>query len=297
MKTHRYLLALFLFFSLFADSIAAKDAQKPYTDYILKYRDLAVYHMQKYQIPASITLAQGILETGGGRSTFVKESNNHFGIKCNEWKGEKYYKADDGPNDCFRGYKNAEESFEDHSLFLKRKYYEKLFLLKITDYKGWANGLQECGYATDRFYAKKLIKIIKDYKLTEYDKIGKQSLPETAPEMNPGRELHRINGLTYVIAEANDSYEKIATETDSKVSDLWKYNEVLENFPIKEGDIVYLQKKKTKADKPYFEHIIRTGESMHSISQQYGIQINRLYKLNRLYFDFVPKTGDVLRLR
>ncbi|GHT75702.1 N-acetylmuramoyl-L-alanine amidase [Bacteroidia bacterium] len=298
MKTHRYLLAAVFCFFLSINGLFAKEEALPYSDYVKKYSDLAIYHMKKHKIPASITLAQGIVETAGGRSEFVKETNNHFGIKCHpDWEGGRYYKADDGPNDCFRTYRKAEDSFEDHSKFLQRTRYDKLFRLEITDYKGWARGLQECGYATDRTYAKKLIKIIEDYELNRFDKAGKKGGQEERPEPNYRRVPYKANGLVYVLAEANDSYEKIASDVGYKVSELRKYNDVPEGFPVRPGEMIYLENKRKKAEKPYFEHVVRAGESMHSISQLYGIHLSQLYKLNKKRYNYVPTEGDVLRLR
>lgn len=297
MKAYRNILFFFSLFFFFVSAVEAQKQYQPYLDYIDKYSGLAVDHMQKYQIPASITLAQGILESGAGRSAFVRESNNHFGIKChNDWTGNRIYREDDGPNDCFRSYKKAEDSFRDHSEFLtERVRYAELFLLNITDYQGWARGLQKCGYATDRGYANKLIKLIEDYKLFEYDRKGRKSNPEQMPVIQ--RQPYKDHGLVYVLGVNGDSYERIAAETGFKVKDLIKYNEVPEDFPVREGDIIYLEKKKKQADKPYFEHVVQIGESMHGISQKYGMQVERLYKLNKKDWEYVPTEGDVLRLR
>ncbi len=138
--------------------------------YIDKFKDIAIREMIKRKIPASITLAQGVLESGSGLSDIAIELNNHFGIKCAGWTGKKGFYKDDSPKDCFRGYENADSSFIDHSFILvTREYYKCLFKLDIKDYKGWANGLKKAGYATNPLYAKKLIKIIEDYNLYLYD--------------------------------------------------------------------------------------------------------------------------------
>lgn len=155
-----------------------KSLNKYTLQYILKYAPLAVSEMHKYKIPASITLAQGILESGNGRSTLASKSNNHFGIKCHTgWKGERVYYDDDAKGECFRKYKHVQTSYKDHSTFLStRRRYEDLFKLRKSDYKGWAKGLKKAGYATDRKYPKKLIKIIQDYRLYEFDKFTKKDL-------------------------------------------------------------------------------------------------------------------------
>lgn len=296
-----------LFILVFLSPVLCINAQKrvkAYNDYIEKYSDLAISHMKKYKIPASITLSQGLLESGAGKSNLTLRSNNHFGIKChNDWKGESVTAADDLPNDCFRKYKKAEESFDDHSRFLsEKKRYSSLFLLGITDYKGWARGLQKAGYATDKAYANKLIKLIEDYELYLYDRkgAGKKGDREQNKVVAPllGRHTpYKTHGLVYVIAQTNDSYEAIAQEFGFKVKDLCKYNEVPEDFPLQSGDLVYFQKKKKKADKPYYEHVVEVGESMYSISQLYGLRVQNLYKMNDRDFDYVPVEGDILRLR
>ncbi len=300
MKVHIPLILLVLLFTI--NPTWAQKKNPNYVNYIEKYNQVAIDHMNRYKIPASITLSQGILESGAGMSEFVQNSNNHFGIKCHQdWDGERIYRKDDGPRDCFRKYKNAKESFEDHSRFLTEKSrYKSLFDLKITNYSGWAKGLQECGYATDKAYANKLIDIIERYELYRYDskqKTIKVSNKETT-KLRQERDIYKTHGLIYVIASANDSFESIAYDLGFKLKDLVKYNEVPQDFPLNEGDIVYLEKKKKKADKPYHEHIVKVGESMHSISQKYGIRLSNLYKMNKKDInEYVPEEGDVLRLR
>jgi LysM repeat protein len=299
MKTYRYLLSSLLVFSFTFFPLSAQKKQKTFTEYIEQYSGLAVKQMKKYRIPASITLAQGLLESGAGKSNFVKKSNNHFGIKCGSgWTGARVYHDDDKENECFRKYKNADDSYEDHSIFLTTKQrYSPLFSLKITDYKAWASGLQKSGYATDKAYANKLIKIIEDYDLYRYDASSKEKRKIKSKTFRLLRDVYKTHGLIYVIAGTNDTFDKISEETGFKVKDLIKYNEVPEDFPLFSGDIVYLEKKKKKADKPYFEHVVQIGESMHSISQKYGLQLSRIYKLNKKKNDYVPEEGDILKLR
>ena len=194
-----------------------------------------------------------------------------------------------------------EDSYEDHSKFLKRSRYDRLFQLKISDYKGWARGLQKCGYATDRAYANKLIKVIEDYELYRYDtgKVHKLTRQEKKKLKYPTVKytIYRTYGLLYVYAKENDSFDQIAQNLDFPVKDLKKFNEVPEDFPLQKGDIVYIEKKKKKADKPNYDHVVQVGESMHSIAQKYGIQIKSLYKMNKKDKDYVPEEGDVLKLR
>ena len=301
------LLFKLLFVGFFAVSCVfttySQKRYKVYEDYIDKYSVIAVQHMRKYNIPASITLAQGLLESGAGMSELTKRSNNHFGIKCHRsWTGGRVFAKDDTPNDCFRKYGHAEESFEDHSLFLVNgARYKFLFSLPPTDFKSWARGLQQSGYATDRAYANKLIKLIEDYELYRFDKVNyNRSVPMTdkgSSFQNWKHQPYKTHGLVYVLAQKGDSYENIATEFNFNVKDLLKYNEVPNGFPLNEGDIVYFQKKKSRADKPYYEHIVQIGESMHSISQKYGLKVKNLYKMNKRDYEYVPEEGDVLKLR
>lgn len=302
------LVLLFLFLSMAASSQTRLPA---YEKYILRYSDIAIAHMRDYKIPASITLAQGLLESGAGMSDLAVISNNHFGIKCNRgWTGPTVYAPDDGPNDCFRKYRSVEDSYRDHSEFLANgARYRSLFALDITDYKGWARGLQMTGYATDRAYANKLIKLIEDYELYRFDDKNYRKNKSFARNQSETQissatdhpswkhQPYKTHGLVYVIAMKGDTFESIANEFGFKTKDLLKYNEVPENFPLSEGDIVYFEKKKSKADKPYYEHVVQIGESMYSISQKYGIRVSNLYKLNKKNYEYVPTEGDVLKLR
>ena len=291
-----------LFFIATLAEAATQRKIPSYEKYIKTYSALAIEQQKKYKIPASITLAQGLLESGAGQSDRARRSNNHFGIKCHsDWRGGRVYHDDDLRGECFRKYKRVEDSYEDHSKFLKRSRYDRLFQLKITDYKGWARGLQKCGYATDRAYANKLIKVIEDYELYRYDtgKVHKLTRQEKKKLKYPTVKytIYRTYGLLYVYAKENDSFDQIAQNLDFPVKDLKKFNEVPEDFPLQKGDIVYIEKKKKKADKPNYDHVVQVGESMHSIAQKYGIQIKSLYKMNKKDKDYVPEEGDVLKLR
>ena len=301
MKQVIRILCILFFVVIWVDALAAKRISS-YEKYIKTYSALAVEQQKKYRIPASITLAQGLLESGAGQSELARRSNNHFGIKChNEWRGGRIYHDDDLRGECFRKYKRVEESYEDHSKFLKRSRYESLFRLKTTDYVGWAKGLQKCGYATDRAYANKLIKIIEDYELYRYDSAKTKRVVRTEKKRkrvsSEEHTIYRTFGLLYVYAKENDSFEDISENTGFSVKELKKFNEVPEDFPLQKGDIVYLQKKKKRADKPNYEHVVQIGESMHSIAQKYGIQIKSLYRMNKKDQDYTPEEGDVLRLR
>ena len=305
MKLYARIYALTTFFLILSLALPAANQRKlsSYEKYIRQYSHLAIQHQKKYRIPASITLAQGLLESGAGLSTLAKRSNNHFGIKCHsDWKGKRVYHDDDLRGECFRKYNRVEDSYDDHSRFLaERSRYARLFKLNIKDYKGWARGLQKCGYATDRAYANKLIKVIEDYELYRLDtgkgfkKTSSKDKKANVPLLR--YEVFKTHGLIYVYAKENDSFEQIARSLDFKVKQLKKFNEVPEDFPLQKGDIIYLQKKKKKADKPHYEHVVQIGESMHSIAQQYGIQIKSLYKMNKKRKDYIPEEGDVLKLR
>ena len=270
---------------------------KQYEAYIKKYRDIAVEEMRKYHIPASITLAQGLLESGAGQSTLARKSNNHFGIKCgSDWDGKSVRYDDDARNECFRAYKHPKQSYEDHSKFLaSRSRYAFLFKLKITDYKGWAKGLKKAGYATDRRYAQRLIDIIELYDLHQYD--TKKGLKWMKDNPNP-HQPYIANGLVYIVVRPGDTWKSISKEFDVSRKKLRKYNDLYKGYVLQPGDILYLEKKNRKADKEHVVHVLRAGESMYSISQKYGIRLKNLYKRNKMEPDSpAPEVGTILRLR
>ncbi|MDR0430395.1 MAG: glucosaminidase domain-containing protein [Tannerellaceae bacterium] len=278
--------------------------------YIHTYCNLAVKKQHEYGIPASITLAQGLLESAAGQSVLAKKANNHFGIKCHDWKGATIIYDDDKKGECFRKYAHPEESYHDHAIFLKdRSRYAELFKLSTKDYKGWAKGLQKCGYATDKSYANKLIKLIEDYELYRFDsatasnKKTTTATSKTEPKKTEQakttvmRTTQKIHGLMAIYAENDDTFTKIATETGLKEKNLKSFNEISGTHPLQRGEIVYLEKKKKKADKPYYDHVVTHGESMYSIAQTYGIQVKSLYKMNKKKDNYTPVKGDVLKLR
>ena len=278
-----------------------------YQQYIDQYKDIAIEQMMRYHIPASITLAQGLLESGAGRSELTRNSNNHFGIKCNNnWTGRRTYHDDDAKNDCFRVYDSAYDSYEDHSKFLSsNQRYRPLFQLKPTDYKGWAKGLKACGYATSPVYAEKLVEIIQLYKLYQYDsaKGYDHFMAQRTKDQNPnGASLHTIkifNKNYYIIARRGDTFKSIGQEVGISYRKIAKYNERNRKDQLHEGEVIWLKKKQSKAPKDYKGrlHYVRSGESMYSIAQQYGIRLKKLYKMNKLSPDYQIKVGDGLRLR
>ena len=290
-------LKLFLILIISCLTLQAQTRNKQYEAYIKKYRELAVEEMKKYHIPASITLAQGLLESGAGQSALARKSNNHFGIKCgSDWYGKTVSHDDDARGECFRAYKHPKDSYEDHSKFLAgRPRYASLFNLNITDYKGWARGLKKAGYATNPRYADQLIGIIELYELYKYD--DKNYLKWIKKNPNP-HQTYIANGLLYIVVRAGDSWKSISQEFDISQKKLRKYNDLYKGYALQVGDILYLEKKNKKADKEHIVHVLRAGESMYSISQKYGIRLKNLYKLNKMDEDDpTPKTGTILRLR
>lgn len=288
-------------------TLSAQRRNSAYQTYIKEYADLAVEQMKKHKIPASITLAQGLLESGAGRSSLARKSNNHFGIKCHsDWRGKKTYHDDDAPKECFRVYSSVKDSYDDHSQFLKRgARYAFLFELKITDYKGWARGLKKAGYATDRSYANRLITIIEDYELYKYDNQGmskrearrwEKELKKKPWLANP-HQVYIANGLAYVVARDGDTFQLLGGEFGLKWKKLVRYNDLHQDYTLEEGDIVYLKQKNKKASKAYETYVVRDGDSMHSIAQKFGIRLGNLYKMNKKNGEYVPEVGDELRLR
>lgn len=291
-----------LIFFLFA--FAGTFAQKVMTpeEYIAAFKDDAVKEMYLHRVPACITLAQGMLESGNGNSALCRNANNHFGIKCHkEWGGETYYMDDDEKNECFRKYESALDSYSDHSMFLySRSRYASLFELPINDYKGWCYGLKTAGYATDPKYPERLIEIIEKYKLYELNKIEdtpKQSFPshdQVKPELAI-REVYRFNRIKFIIAKEGDSFYKIAHDFNLELDDLLEFNDFTKNEKLVFGQKVYIERKRRKALEPY--HVVQKNETLKSISQLHGIRLSSLCKKNRLKPDDKLKIGDVLYLR
>ena len=298
-----YLLACLLSLGAFAQA-----QNQSYLNYIDQYKYMAVYQMLKHRIPASITLAQGLLESAAGKSRLAREANNHFGIKCGgSWNGPYILANDDAPNERFRKYRSAKESYEDHSVFLKQPRYRSLFNLSMKDYKGWAHGLKRCGYATNPRYAYSLIDIIERYDLTQYDKYsslkglssGHYTEGQLVTVIQNDHTVYRNNDNYYVIAKAGDTFEAIASETGVSPRRLRKYNELPSDYRLQKGDIIYLEKKKKRGHKSLQRqpHIIKPGDSMYSIAQKYGIRLESLYKINDLPEDYAAKPNDIIWLR
>lgn len=307
-----------IFSTLFTFIILCLSAQsyqsKETTEYINLFRKTAIREMYKHKIPASITLAQGILESGSGRSDLATRANNHFGIKCaGDYSGEKYYKDDDKKNDCFRVYDHADESFRDHSLFLKKARYASLFDLKTTDYKGWAKGLKKAGYATNPKYPDLLIAIIEQNKLYEYDKNPGKYLSESdaenyalngrvSPEgpiqgnvvIAPKVTKNKINGVKCIKVQSGQTFYSLSKQLGMTVEQLQTINDFPSNYVLKAGEYIFVEPKKKK-NKSAGNHIVQAGESWLSISQLYGVKKVRLMKMNRAKSDYI-KVGASLRL-
>ncbi len=286
----------------FLSSHAQISWNQQYQHYINQYKNVAIDQMNRWKIPASITLAQGLLESGAGKSRLARQANNHFGIKCHGWTGKKTYENDDRRNECFRAYSSVYESYEDHSRFLASgQRYQGLFRLSTKDYKGWAKGLKAAGYATNPRYAQSLIDIIELYRLYEYDS-GKdfdKYVFKMSKQADFDYEVKSFNKNYYVIARSGDSFRTIGKAMKVSYRKLAKINERDKNDTLEEGEIVWLKRKRKNAPKDYKGrlHYVRVGESMYSISQTYGIRLKSLYKLNDLEPTYQIRVGDGLRLR
>jgi len=256
-----------------------------YQEYIDRYADIAMQEQQLHGIPASITLAQGLLESSAGRSTLATRGNNHFGIKCHtEWKGDTLLRSDDAPDECFRAYATPEESFTDHSRFLLRKRYAPLFDNDPTDYASWANTLRKCGYATDPNYASRLIAIIERYSLYLYDSDPGADAEAMADlihqSLRASHPIRRTRGLHYVIAAPGDTYSSLAKELGMKTEALLRYNDADSDCEIKPWEEVYLVEKLLTAPDGVKSATIGEGESIHSVAQRYAMKTEAIIALN-----------------
>lgn len=307
--------------SLFAQRITPEE-------YIQTYKDIAIREMKTHKIPASITLAQGLLESGAGNSALAREAKNHFGIKCHKgWEGDTYYMDDDEKNECFRKYKNPEESFKDHSEFLcGRSRYAALFDLDITDYEGWAKGLKAAGYATNPKYAQLLIDRINLYELTQYDQIALGLLKESevepvdpevveeyfelayAPEdksvfpladMTPdGRFIYENNKVRFFFAKEGETPEKLAEAFGIKFKRFCEYNCLKhpEEVIFHSGDVVYLSKLRNRnwKAKPY---TVQEGETLRDVALRFAVKPKMIQTLNGINEGERLYKGQVIRLR
>lgn len=290
------------------------------SEYIHLYKGDAVKDMMKMGVPASITLAQGILESESGNSVLAREARNHFGIKCHkDWNGETFHKDDDAKDECFRKYKSVLESYDDHGRFLRdRPRYAFLFEYEITDYKSWAHGLKKAGYATNPRYADLLIKLIEDHKLNLFD-FGGKTLPvtlntaspvaakdPTLPSHNHNNSVKPVAGVKpginsnsqqvpYLIAGKNDSWFSVATAQDLRLWQILKYNDASQNDGMKPGSIIYLKPKRGRPSMEF--HVYQQGETLWEISQMHGVKLKKLNHLNNFESVVSLKTGQKIKLR
>lgn len=327
------LLSVFMFIATLSLSAQTRQTREEYID---KYKNIAIEHMERYGIPASITLAQGILESDCGNSNLARRSNNHFGIKCkSNWTGERVYHTDDAPDECFRKYDTVEESYEDHAKFLDQSpRYDSLFAYKTTDYHSWARGLKAAGYATAPDYAQRLTRIIEENKLYLFDEANgkdlyvahlkaEQSVTESFAEqsnvdiptttearINPnnyrvpertynGYSVFVNNNTHFIIASDEESFDRIASTFDVAERTLRRYNEVNPKStanPIA-GEKIYIEQKQDKWMGDGSTHSVKQGETLTSISQEYGIRLNKLARMNRLRTTDSLQVGQSLKLK
>ena len=304
MKKH----ILTLLFSAVCLFLQAQRTNQAYWTYIDTYKDWAIEQMHEYHIPASITLAQGLLESNAGRSRLATQANNHFGIKVGgSWTGPYIVQSDDRPDDRFRKYRSARESYIDHSKFLQQRRYQGLFRLHPTDYKGWARGLKAAGYATNPNYADALIRVIEMYSLNQFD-TGKyrQARPSTAPHSPQTDDffvkhvVYKGNKCYFIIVEVGDDMATISQKTGISLHKLYKYNDLPRDYAPTAGDLVYLQKKRNCASKEFKKnpiHIVEVNQSLHDISQLYGIRLESLCKLNKWDEPHAVEVGEIIRIR
>ncbi len=314
-----------LILTIFVFSVWNLPAQKiTRQEYIELYKDAAIEAMRTHGIPASITLAQGCLESGDGNSDLATKANNHFGIKCHkDWNGPTYYKKDDDPGkSCFRKYRSPEHSFNDHSDFLRyRERYAFLFELEITDYKGWSHGLKKAGYATAPDYAQKLIKIIEDYQLYRFDRevsskaskkkgylppsptklqevmVLKPSKASSLYRHSMNRTIYLRNNVPYILASNLDTYESIAKEYGLFTKELLRFNDLKTDQKLLPGTIVYIQAKKNKAPRHIEIHIAVEGDTYYEVAQRYGVKLKKLFKYNHHTSGETLHIGDEIFLR
>jgi LysM repeat protein len=320
MKKLALLLSLIGFISSY--SFAQDEPRLTAEEYIAQFKEAAIADMKKTGVPASITMAQGMFESDYGNSSLAKVAKNHFGVKCHkDWGGDTYYMDDDAPNECFRKYTSVEESYDDHSNFLRtRDRYKFLFDLPIDDYKGWAKGLKQAGYATNPVYADKLIEIIERYNLQVLDQGGtplpiadnkeenhKEKKKEVVNEDNKPIKvkitprvkvlngLATINNIPFVYVEKSDSYLKIAKQYNLELWQILEYNEAEKNDILHIGDIVFVKPKKGRAEVETYT--VREGETMYDIAQAYGVRQKKLYQMNNIVPGTALTPGQELKMR
>ena len=315
-KNLRFFVVLLLFVAWHSVALS-QNKSKAVLDYIEQYKDIAMREMQDHKIPASITLAQGLLESGNGNSELAKKSNNHFGIKCHkDWTGKRTYHDDDEKGECFRVYECPEDSYRDHSLFLRKgQRYAFLFELEITDYEAWAKGLKKAGYATLPVYANILIKLIEDYNLAQYDQMvvkGKFKYKvdngivytpyriadaEVVGKTPDDRYIRENNKVKFIYAREGESVYDLADMFCIYDYQIVKYNDLGKRRKLKDNEIIYIEPKKNKAMRRYEYHTIQKGETLSYVSRLYGVKLKSLFKMNGMDENTILHVGDNIRLR
>ncbi len=303
-------------FILVASFLKAQDISVE--EYISTYRNVAVAEMKRSGIPASVTLAQGILETEHGNSELVKKSNNHFGIKCKStWTGESVTHTDDAPNECFRKYPNAADSYKDHSDYLKTSpRYASLFQLDPSDYKGWAHGLKHAGYATNPRYPQIVISNIEKYNLQQYDTISgemgndmavtknveDESVLKNATLVSDNEEIKnalkansKFNKLKALYASKGTSLLAIATAADIDLVKLLDYNDLKTDGLLKEDQLIYLEKKNKQGNRDFSTSL--QNETLRDVAQNNGVQLKSLMQINNMNESEIVKRGTKIKLR
>lgn len=328
LKIHNKLYMRIWLLLLVFNSLVSFGQEFPHAEYINKYSHFAQEEMAISGVPASITLAQGILESGNGNSQLAQDGYNHFGIKCKTYyEGKVMFVDDDEVNDCFRVYESVLDSYKDHSSFLKNNQrYSGLFKLHIDDYKGWAKGLKKAGYATNPKYPQLLIKIIEDNQLYLFDKTGDHwmlaynkyagiksdngidnnvAIVDTVPEstiLNTNVGLNKYekvykneNGTAYVLAKPGDTFEELKNRHDVWISELKRFNELTSSIEYKGGEKVYIRPKKNKSSIKHYT--VKTGDTLYSIAQFFGVKQKKILKRNKLKSAHQITTGMRLKLK
>ncbi len=323
-------LLLFVVGAVLAVEAQRRPVRQTLEEYVNRYYTIAIDHMERYGIPASITLAQGILESDCGNSELSRSSNNHFGIKCKrDWKGDRVYHDDDAKGECFRAYPTVEASYRDHAEFLDRQpRYDSLFNYAPTDYKSWARGLKAAGYATAPDYALRLVRLIENNRLYLFDREGgdrlyaasggeesrfanESSVGEARPaagidpdnyrvtiNAHNGYNVYRTNGVCYVMAGERDSFENIGRQFRISARNLRKFNDVAADAQPMTGEVVYIERKKKYWQGDQELHTAVEGETLYSVAQTYAIRLKSLKKINRIRRDDVQfRAGDHVEIK
>ena len=298
---------VFFFLGLLSLPVIQLNAQKNTREkYIADFSNLAMREMARVGIPASITLAQGCLESNNGNSRLAVKGNNHFGIKCHDWTGKKLYHDDDRRKECFRSYASAYASYMDHSEFLTTKSrYAPLFEISPHNYRSWAKGLKSAGYATANNYATLLIRIIEENELYQYDLLvlngSLDGLDTTSypagPESKTQREVLVNNKIEYILSEPGDSPESLRAELGLYKNEIYRYNNLYKGAKLETGTIIYLQPKRKKAAQGNEIHRVEAGQTMYEISQIYGVKLKHLYRMNHMMEGEQPLEGADIYLR